>query len=104
MYIYDYMLHKTCILYIATKMWTLARYLPLLIGRRVPEGDLHWEHYLELLDILELVLSQVVRPDTPAYLQVVLESHLTQFQCLYPNAPVIPKMHFLVHIPRYLDR
>lgn len=85
-------------------MWTLARYLPLLIGRNVAEADPHWQHYLELLDILDLTFAQVVRPDTPSYLQVTLESHLMEFQALYPYASIIPKMHFLIHIPNFLDR
>ena len=92
------------IIIIASKMWTLARYLPLLIGRNVPESDPHWQHYLELLDILDLIFAQVVRPDTPSYLQVTLENHLSEFQLLYPDASIIPKMHFLVHIPCFLDR
>lgn len=90
--------------HVATKMWTLARYLPLIIGRKIPEGDQHWEHYLELLDILELALSQVVREDTPPFLQVTIESHLEMFKSLYPAASIIPKMHFLVHLPLYLHQ
>ena len=85
-------------------MWTLARYLPLLIGRNVAENDPHWQHYVELLGILDLTFAQVVRPDAPSYLQVTLENHLTEFRVLYPTASVIPKMHFLVHIPNFLDR
>lgn len=61
-------------------------------------------HYLELLDILGLALAQVVRYDTPAYLQVIIADHLRSFKLLYPEASVIPKMHFMVHIPRYLDQ
>ena len=83
-------------------MWTLARYLPLLIGRNISDVDPNWLHYLE--DILDLVFSHVVRSDTPAYLQETLEAHLLQFKVLYPGASVIPKMHFLIHIPRYLEQ
>lgn len=90
--------------HLASKMWTLARYLPLLIGRSVPEDDSHWLHYLELLDILDLVFAQVVRPDTPSYLQVTLENHITDFRDLYPHASIIPKIHFLLHIARFFDR
>ena len=81
-------------------MWTLARYLPLLIGRNIPENDPHWQHYLELLDI---VFAQVVRPDTPAYVQVTIENHVMEFKILYPDASIIPKIHFLIHIARFLE-
>lgn len=85
-------------------MWTLARNTPLLIGRDIDEDDPHWLHYLELLQMLELIFSPIVRPDTPAYLQVKIEDHLLKFKELYPDASIIPKIHFLVHVPCYLDQ
>lgn len=87
----------------ASKMWTLACYLPPLIGRNFDASDPHWLHYLKLLDIMDLVFSPTVQPETPAYLQVLINGHIETFTELYPNASVIPKIHFLAHVPRYLD-
>lgn len=85
-------------------MWVLGRLLPVMIGHVIPEHDPHWEHYLQLLEIMDLVFSPVVHPSTPGHLEVLIEDNLLQFTILYPQYNVIPKMHFLVHIPRYLAR
>lgn len=34
--------------------WSLVRFLPLIIGHRVPEGDQTWELVLELKDLVDL--------------------------------------------------
>ena len=36
----------------AVQMWTLARYLPIIIGHRVPNDDENWINYLSLWIIL----------------------------------------------------
>ena len=46
-------------------MWCLGRFLPLIIGQRIPTEDPHWLHYLQLLDIVDLVFAPTVQPDTP---------------------------------------
>ena len=85
-------------------MWTLARLLPVMIGHLISDDDPHWKHYLELLEIVNLIFSPIVRPETPGYLEVLIEDNFHTFTLLYPEQGVIPKMHFLVHIPRFLAR
>ena len=85
-------------------MWCLGRFLPLIIGQRIPTDDPHWLHYLQLLDIVDLVCASSVQPHTPPYLQVLIAENLETFTELYPANSVIPKMHYLLHIPRYLHR
>ena len=51
--------HSLCT---ATQMWCLARMLPLMIGKDVPEFDEHWSNYLLLLEILDYVFAQHVKP------------------------------------------
>lgn len=58
------------VVYTASKMWSLGRFLPMIIGVKVPEGCIYWAHYLQFLTIIEYIFSPVVYPDTPAYLQV----------------------------------
>ena len=89
---------------IASRIWTLARCLPVMIGDHIPQGEVHWEHFLQLLEILEIVFSSVVSQNTAAYLQVLIESNLTSFKELYRSVTVIPKMHYLLHVPRFIER
>ena len=90
--------------FLASQTWVLGRLLPVMIGHLVPLEDPYWEHFLQLLDMMELMFAPLVRHDTPAYLQVVVEENLTEFTKLYPNHPIIPKLHYLIHIPQYLSR
>ena len=92
------------LLCIASQMWCLARLLPVMIGALVPEDDCHWSHFLQLLDIMDVVLSPVVHPDMPAFLQTLIADNLETFRELYPEESIIPKMHYLIHTPRYLQR
>lgn len=85
-------------------MWTLGRLLPIMIGHLISDDNPHWKHYLEILDIVNLIFSPTVHPETPGYLEVLIEDNLHTFTVLYPEQAVIPKMHFLVHIPRFLTR
>ena len=83
-------------------MWTLARLLPVMIGQYIDEDDKHWNHFLQLLEIMEYTFSPTVLPTTPAHLKVIIESNLTSYQELYPDSTFTPKMHYIVHIPQYL--
>ena len=75
-----------------------------MIGEKVPEDDEHWVHFLQLLEILEIVFCDIVKPEIPSYLQVIIQDHLEEFKRLYPSASFRPKMHYLIHLPMYLMR
>ena len=92
------------ICFIATQMWCLGRFFPLMIGHFVPEENSNWSHFLQLLDIMELVFASRVHPDMPPYLQFLIAENLEKFKVLYPTSSFKPKMHYLTHIPRYLER
>lgn len=106
LYSYNYKLtHQTYpSFYTASQMWTLGRLLPVMIGHLVPSDDSHWLHYLELLEMIDIIFAPHVEKSIPAYLQVLIENILQEFTELYPNDSVIPKMHFLVHIPSYMAK
>ena len=64
------------------------------------EQDEHWCHFLQLLDIIEYTLSPTVHTYVPAYLAFLIKDNLET----YNEASFIPKMHYLVHVPQYLER
>lgn len=86
----------------ASQMWILAHLLPVMIGQYIDDDDKYWNHFLQLLDIMEYTFSPTVLPTTPAYLKVIIESNLTSYQELFPESTFTPKMHYMVHIPQYL--
>ena len=52
-------------------MWCLARFLPLLIGDKVPDGDENWENYLQLLDIVEYTFAPIITHEKADYIGMI---------------------------------
>ena len=84
----------------AAQMWLLGRILPIIIGDLVPEGDPYWENYLLIMKIVDILFSTNLHEDLFGYLSHLIFCHHSRFTELYPNESVIPKMHFMVHMPR----
>ena len=68
----------------------------------VPESDEYWQHYLTTLRVASYLLAPEIHQDEVAYLSVILTDHHETFVRLYPDASVIPKMHYLLHVPRLM--
>ena len=83
----------------ASSMLTLCHILPLLLGKHVPVGNPYWINWLRLLRIVLLCTSTYVHVETAGLLRVLVAEYLYEFQCLYPRASFIPKMHYMVHLP-----
>ena len=83
-------------------MWLLARILPLSIGDLVPEDDERWSNFLRMLDIVDILFCPRITEDDAAYLASLISDYHEEFCYLYPSWSVIPKMHFMVHMPRLM--
>ncbi|XP_028409272.1 uncharacterized protein LOC114531867 [Dendronephthya gigantea] len=88
----------------AAQMWCLARFLPMLLGTLVPDDDEHWILFGKLLTITYTVFSTCISINQAAYLQVLIDEHHRGFARLYPGRAIIPKMHYMIHIPRTIIR
>ena len=73
-----------------------------MIGDSIPEGDPNWENFLLLLKIADYVFSPVTSQSIAAFLTTLIEDYLTSFKELYPGCLVIPKQHYMVHIPQWM--
>ena len=80
-------------------MWNFAVYLPLMVGDQIPNDDSDWECYLLLLDILKICMARILSIDLIQYLEVLIEMYLHLFRKCYPEANIIPKQHYVVHLP-----
>lgn len=76
---------------------TLLRLLPLMIGNTVPEGDGAWTVWMDLKDIVELLLSPTFDDEYIQYLQTKVQDHRQMLQEVFT---LLPKHHYLEH---YLD-
>ena len=77
-------------------MWCLGRYLPILVGDKIPGEHAHWGHYLLHLSIMDEVFAPICCEDRLDYLRMLIEDFLVEFKELY-DRPLTPKMHYLVH-------
>ena len=84
----------------AIQMWTFARFLPLVIGHLIPFGDEHWENFLRLLEIMDILFSRTVLSEDCGYLEALISDHHLCFKELYPSVNITMKMHSMIHLPR----
>ena len=83
-------------------MWTLARYLPIIVGSYIPDDDDNWENFLTLLDITDYLVAPCLSTDEAAHLKFIIQDHHITFKQLYPDSSIIIKMHYLTHYPRLI--
>ena len=88
----------------ASQTWCLGRFLPLLIGDLIPKEDDHWENYLQLMTIMDYIFAPTTNKEIIGYLRMLIEDFLTDFHELYPQRRLTPKMHYLIHIPTWMQR
>jgi len=83
----------------ASSMLTIVHTLPFVIGHLVPENDANWLNALRLFQVVLFATSSYCARETAVFLQILIAEYLHNFQQLYPDAPFIPKMHFMTHLP-----
>lgn len=84
------------------QMWTLARFLPLLIANYIADDDHHWLNFLRLLEITDILFSRKITVQDCAYLETLISDHHIEFQELYPAHKITPKLHAMIHMPRLM--
>ena len=80
-------------------MLTLIQTLPVIIGHKVPKGDVIWVNTLRLIQIVLLCTSDYCTRDTATELRILIAEYLHNYRLMYPKSAFIPKMHFMVHLP-----
>ncbi len=74
------------------------------ISGHVSEGDRRWENVLVLLQIIDYLMAPITSHDVTSHLRMLIEENHQEFVKLYPNCPVTPKLHYLIHYPEWIDR
>ena len=70
---------------------------PLMIADRISENDPHWNLFLTLLYICNLVFSSVISSGHVSYLRDLIAVHHKTFKLLYPEKNLKYKHHRMVH-------
>lgn len=82
----------------ASEMWLLSRILPFILHEYVDTSSEYWTCFTTLLEIVAICFSQTITYTEIIYLKQLIKDHLSLFKRLY-EAPIIPKQHYMVHIP-----
>ncbi|XP_059898811.1 uncharacterized protein LOC132461193 isoform X1 [Gadus macrocephalus] len=82
--------------------WSLIRFLPLLLGQKVPADEPAWNLLTDLKDIVDLVVTPVHTDETIAYLNFKISEHRVRFKEVFPDTNLLPKHHFLEHYPQLI--
>lgn len=83
---------------------TLCCVLPLVLGQKVPVGNGKWKTFLLLIQITLLATSPYATDYTASVLEQLIYTHNDNFTSEYPKSPLTPKSHYLVHIPKQIQR
>ena len=83
----------------ASQMWSLSCMLPLLVDGKVDCDDPHWTTFVSLLEIMGICFAHKISFRSIINLKRLIKEHLTSFKNVYSNARILPKQHYLVHLP-----
>ncbi|KAH7936950.1 hypothetical protein HPB49_006526 [Dermacentor silvarum] len=92
---------NACLKGTASSKWCLLRFLPLILGDRIPVGNKDWELLLQYREIVDIVFAPEIPAERLAYLDVLVQSFLTDFAERYGPSTVTPKLHYMVHYGRW---
>ena len=99
-YLFMFQIHS----FLAIQIWCLARLLPLMIGEHIPLNNANWNNFTLLVTIIDYIFAPLTSDEISSYVAMLLKEHHERFTELYPNSPIIPKMHYMIHLPEWMRR
>lgn len=79
------------------QMLVLLKILPFLMNN--VEGNVYMQLILEVIEITQILFAPVISLQTISRLRLLIEQHLKHFKQLFPDNNIIPKQHYLLHLP-----
>ena len=76
-------------------MWLLARILPMVVGKLVPEDE-RWMNFLRMMEIVDILFSPRITQGDVAYLATLVCDHHEQFQLLYQGCSVVSSLRCIL--------
>ena len=83
----------------AAETWAFFRYLPLAVGEVVPKDNKVWKMFINLQEIVDLVMAPKHTLASLDYYEELYAYFLKHFKKLFTAINIKPKMHFLLHFP-----
>lgn len=86
----------------AAAILMLCNTLPCVIGHKIERGNAYWINFLRLIQIVILCTSSNSTRETASLLRILIATFLRENRGLYPRESFIPKMHYMLHLPKQL--
>jgi hypothetical protein len=80
----------------SSEMSTFCRYFGIMFGDLVPRDNKYWALYIQLMLLLDVVMSSRFRPESTIYLQHLVYTLCEMYTTLF-NQNLKPKFHNLLH-------
>ena len=81
----------------AAQCQNLIRILPLIIGHKMPHGDLYWDCYLCFLKCLDYILAPKLHPGEVQFMEDLIATFISSYSKLDSVTNIKPKMHYMIH-------
>ncbi|XP_062580359.1 uncharacterized protein LOC134242286 [Saccostrea cucullata] len=90
----------------ASSMIVLMRLLPFFLIDKLncPFNNQYIKFLIELCEITLILLSPIISYESVQMLRFMISSHLRQFKELFPDKNIIPKQHYLIHLPSTIEK
>lgn len=87
----------------ASEMATFCHYFSLIVGYLIPEGNPVWDFFCNLLQIIDMLMSNFFKLEMINRLEDLIESHNQKYIQLF-DYNLKPKFHLLLHYPRIIQQ
>jgi hypothetical protein len=85
--------------YSAFQTRLFLRILPFILGSMIDFDSEYYVFLVEVIQIVNIVFAPVIKDETVTFLRELIAKHLAKFKELFPDKNIIPKQHYLLHIP-----
>ncbi|XP_028415149.1 uncharacterized protein LOC114538196 [Dendronephthya gigantea] len=83
----------------ASQTRLFLRLLPFILCSLIPAGDDYYTLVTELIELCQIIFSPVITLPTINLLKMKIGQHLQNFKEHFPGLNIIPKQHYMIHIP-----
>ena len=85
--------------YSASQTRLFLRILPFILGSMIDFDSEYYVFLVEVIQIVNIVFAPVIKDEIVTFLRELIAKHLAKFKELFPDKNIIPKQHYLLHIP-----
>lgn len=85
--------------YNAAQAKTFLRLIPFFLSNSVDQTDKYYLFLIQLMRIVNLLFAPMIKSKSIELLKFLITDHLHEFTQLFPDVNIIPKQHYMIHLP-----